>query len=139
MGPPDRAAPTPRSRRDAADNVHDNRPRQEQRRRVKKNRPRAIHFIMESKYKFLGVVDRRYLKSYTGLVHSISSLTALIIGNYLFIRCIILGHNSVFFGSLPTIFHAATLTSGLTLIPFWNEVQSWQHSTTTMKGCLLRR
>ena len=41
---------------------------------------------MESKYKFLGVVDRRYLKSYTGLVHSISSLTALIIGNYLFIR-----------------------------------------------------
>ena len=126
----------PRRRRGAYETLpttHDNRPRQEQRRRVKKNRPRAIHFIMESKYKFLGVVDRRYLKSYTGLVHSISSLTALIIGNHLFIRCIILGHNSVFFGSLPTIFHAATLTSGLTLIPFWNEVQSWQHSTTTMK------
>jgi len=87
---------------------------------------------MGSKYRFLGV-DKRFLRSYTGLVHSVSSLIALFIGNYLFIRCIILGQD-VFFGSvLPTMFHTASITSGLTLIPFWNEVQSWQHSTTTMK------
>ena len=94
----------------------------------------SFDIIMESKYKFLGVVDKRYLRSYNGLVHSISSLIALIIGNYLFIRCIILGHD-VFSGSgrLPTMFHAASMASGLALIPFWNEVQSWQHSTTTMK------
>ena len=89
----------------------------------------------ERSYKFLGI-NKRYLQTYTGLLHATSSIVALLIGNYLFLQCILLG-NDVFDSSsgslLPTIFHVATFLSGSSLLPFWKKVQSYQHSTTSMK------
>ena len=96
---------------------------------------------------FLGIIHKRYVQTYIGSLHALSSLLALFIGNYLFVRCIVLGqydddvivdddnNNNLFKNNndtLITLFHISTLLSGLTLLPFWNKVQSWQLSTTSM-------
>jgi len=92
----------------------------------------------ERNYTFLGV-DKRYVQTYTGLLHAISSLAALIFGNYLYARCILLGSidsegsSGYYHDELQTLFYVSALVSGLTLLPFWDKVQSWQLSTTTLE------
>mmetsp|Transcript_16654 Transcript_16654/g.25375 ORF Transcript_16654/g.25375 Transcript_16654/m.25375 type:complete len:379 (-) Transcript_16654:399-1535(-) len=92
--------------------------------------------------KFLGMIDTRYLRTFTGLVHALASIVALFLGNYLFVQIIIMGKEpivdqqnsrSYLYDTTTTLFHIGALLSGLTLLPFWNNVQSWQLSTTTME------
>ena len=62
---------------------------------------------------FLGI-EKRYLASFTGLFHGLSSFVALIVGNYIFIQCFMLGNESSLDDDalLPSIFHVATAVSG---------------------------
>ena len=67
---------------------------------------------------FLPGINRRYLGSFVGLFHALSSISALVIGNYLFLQCFLLG-NDILASSeednssiLPTIFHVTTGLSG---------------------------
>ena len=82
--------------------------------------------------KFLGIVDKRYVRTFPGLLHAIASIVSLVTGNYLFLRVIVLNHNSMLDSTATTVFHVVTFLSGATLLPFWTKVQSWQLSTTTM-------
>ena len=82
--------------------------------------------------KFLGIVDKRYVRTFPGLLHALASIVSLVTGNYLFLRVIVLNHNSMLDSTATTVFHVATFLSGATLLPFWTKVQSWQLSTTTM-------
>ena len=82
--------------------------------------------------KFLGIVDKRYVRTFPGLLHALASIMSLVAGNYLFLRVIVLNHNSMLDSTATTVFHVATFLSGATLLPFWAKVQSWQLSTTTM-------
>mmetsp|Transcript_8210 Transcript_8210/g.19410 ORF Transcript_8210/g.19410 Transcript_8210/m.19410 type:complete len:359 (-) Transcript_8210:259-1335(-) len=82
--------------------------------------------------KFLGIIDKRYVRTFPGLMHAIASIVSLVIGNYLFLRVIVLNHNSMLDSTETTVFHVATFLSGATLLPFWAKVQSWQLSTTTI-------
>ena len=84
------------------------------------------------KFYFLGIIQKKYLQTYIGLLHFLSSITSLLVGNYLFIQHIALGYNDMN-NIITTTFHIATLFSGLTLLPFWNKVQSWQLATTSLK------
>eukprot|EP00986_Skeletonema_menzelii_P001539 scaffold407_cov142-Skeletonema_menzelii.AAC.2 len=88
---------------------------------------------------FLPGINRRYLGSFVGLFHAVSSVAALVIGNYLFLQCFLLG-NDILASSevdnsslLPTIFHVTTGASGILLFFFWKSIQSYQHSTTSLK------
>ena len=84
--------------------------------------------------KFLGMVDKRYVRTFTGLLHAVASVAALITGNYLFVRVIVQNHSydDRRIDSTATAFHLFTFVSAATLLVFWNKVQSWQLSTTTM-------
>jgi len=93
-----------------------------------------------SKETFLPGLNRRYLSSFVGLFHALCSVIALVVGNYLFIQCFLLGNDilasSEVDGSsfLPTIFHVTTAASGILLVFFWNKIQSYQHATTSLKA-----
>ena len=71
-----------------------------------------------SKETFLPGINKRYLKSFVGLLHALCSVIALVVGNYLFLQCFLLGNDilasSGVDGSslLPTIFHVTTAVSG---------------------------
>lgn len=88
-----------------------------------------------SKFYFLGIIPKRYIQTYIGLLHVITSLLALILGNYLFLQCIILGRRNINnnLQNISTVFFISTLLSGLSLLPFWSKVQSWQLSTTSIE------
>jgi len=90
------------------------------------------HNDSSKKYYFLGIIQKKYLQTYIGLLHFLSSITSLLVGNYLFIQHIALGYNDIN-NIITTTFHISTLFSGLTLLPFWNKVQSWQLATTSLK------
>lgn len=62
---------------------------------------------------FLGI-QTRYLESYIGLLHGLSSFISLIVGNYLFLQCFLLRNNLLEDDAslLPSIFHVATAVSG---------------------------
>lgn len=85
--------------------------------------------------KFLGVIPRRYLDSYIGMLHGTSSFVALIVGNYLFLNCFLLRNDILLDDDsfLPSIFHVATALSGTTLCFFWKSIQSYQHSSTSLR------
>lgn len=89
---------------------------------------------ISTKTKFLGIVDKRYIRTFTGLLHAIASVAALIIGNYLFVQVIVLNHSydDRHIDFMATVFHVLTFLSAATLLAFWHKVQSWQLSTTTM-------
>jgi hypothetical protein len=94
--------------------------------------------------RFLGmvVVPTRYIKTGYGVLHGISSLASLVLGNFLFIQNALLGLDETG-GAAATdsprrtvalLFWLFTVLSSLTTISFyWSKVQSWQLSTTTMK------
>ena len=84
---------------------------------------------------FLGIINRKYLSSFVGVIHFLSSVTALLLGNYLFLQRIILNNNEDQINKdTKIIFHISSALSGFTIfIAFYNKVQSWQLSTTTME------
>lgn len=89
----------------------------------------------ESKY-FLGLVNKRYIKSFQGITHGICSTKALLLGNIVFANRVLLGNpdTTEMMGKLELIFHRANFVSAATTaLFFWNQVQSWQLSTTTME------
>jgi len=94
----------------------------------------------KGKSTFLPGINKRYVKSFVGLFHATSSVVALVLGNYLFVQCFLL-RNDILASSevdnssiLPTIFHVATVLSGVILLVFfWNKIQSYQHSTTSLE------
>ena len=45
--------------------------------------------VSPSSGKFLGVIHRRYLRSFVGLIHALSSLVALVLGNFFFVQVIL--------------------------------------------------
>lgn len=84
--------------------------------------------------KFLGLVNKRYVKSLHGIIHGVTSTKALIMGNLVFVHRVILGHQGSDYSAIERCFHRCNLVAALTTaIFFWNHVQSWQLSTTSMK------
>lgn len=94
---------------------------------------------------FLGLTNTNYMKTFPGIIHGIGSILALILGNYIFLKRVVLGnetrsyvhYNSYVysdFRSCSKIFHLCNFSASMiTALYFWNKVQSWQLSTTTMK------
>ncbi len=88
----------------------------------------------DSSGKFLGIIRRRYLRSFVGLLHALSSIVALALGNFAFVQVILRGIDNDNVGdSIKVAFHVSAAASGATLFFFYNKVQSWQLSTTSMK------
>lgn len=90
--------------------------------------------------RFLGLVDRRYVRTFAGTIHALASVFALLVGNCLFVQRIALNRRGGEYEDdrLGMLFHVCSALSGGTLLLFWNKVQSWQLSTTTMKEKGLR-
>ena len=81
--------------------------------------------------RFLDLVEKRYLRSFEGVVHGLSSLTALGLGNWACLMRIFLWSRDLD-PLLKGTFFGASLLSGCTvLLFFWHKVQSWQLSTTS--------
>jgi len=84
--------------------------------------------------KFLGLVNKRYVKSLHGIIHGVTSTKALLMGNIVFVNRVILGHQGSDYSAIERCFHRCNLVAALTTaIFFWNHVQSWQLSTTSLK------
>lgn len=85
--------------------------------------------------KFLGIVEKRYIRTFHGIVHGLGSTIALILGNLVFANRVLLGNQGSIEGNtMNTIFHACNFVSAaITAIFFWNKVQAWQLSKTTME------
>jgi len=88
-----------------------------------------------NKSKFLGIVEKRYIRTFHGIIHGLGSTIALVVGNLVFANRVLLGNTGPIQGStMNLIFHACNfIASATTALFFWNKVQSWQLSTTTMK------
>ncbi len=85
--------------------------------------------------KFLGIVEKRYIRTFHGIVHGLGSTIALILGNLVFANRVLLGNQGSIEGNtMNTAFHACNfVASAITAIFFWNKVQAWQLSKTTME------
>ena len=62
---------------------------------------------LSNKYYFLGIIQKKYLQTYIGLLHFLSSITSLLVGNYLFLKHIALGYNDIN-NIITTTFHIST-------------------------------
>jgi len=98
---------------------------------------------------FLDLLNRRYIRTFHGIIHGFGSIIALILGNYIFFERVLIGNNvGVVFASdddsstdsysfleiASTIYHLCNFTASvITAIFFWNKVQAWQLSTTTLE------
>jgi len=81
---------------------------------------------------FLGIIQQRYVRTLHGAVHGIASMLALLLGNYLFVSQVILGMEVP--SSIKSVFFLSNITSAsVTILFFWDKVQSWQLATTSMK------
>ena len=90
--------------------------------------------VSTSSGKFLGVIHRRYLRSFVGLIHALSSLVALVLGNFFFVQVILRNIDIENMGdTITSALHVSSAFSGVALFFFYNKVQSWQLSTTSMK------
>jgi hypothetical protein len=89
------------------------------------------------------LIPPQYIKTFPGLLHGTSSLASLLLGNFLFIKHVLWGldknsaSSTVMRGSndsAKTAFWMFTIVSAsITIVWYWDKVQSWQLSTTTMK------
>ena len=82
----------------------------------------------KTKSKFLGIFNKRYLRTFSGAVHGLASTMALILGNLLFLFHTVLGFDrsdaSTIFSSFNTTFFICNMISaGVTYFFFWNKVQ----------------
>ncbi len=83
--------------------------------------------------KFLGVVDKRYIRTIPGIIHGTCSIIALFLGNIVYANRVLLG-NQASTSTIHALFHVCNFVASLiTALFFWNKVQSWQLSTTTME------
>lgn len=81
---------------------------------------------------FLGLIEHRYVRTLHGAVHGLASMLSLLLGNYLFGAQVVLGrdaHQSI----KLAFFSSSIISAAVTIVFFWNKVQSWQLSTTSMK------
>lgn len=84
--------------------------------------------------KNFGLVNKRYIKTFHGIIHGICSTKALLLGNVVFVNRVLLGNPGTEMGKVELIFHRANFVSAATTaLFFWNQVQAWQLSTTTME------
>ena len=83
--------------------------------------------------KFLGLLDRKYVKSLHGAAHGVASVGSLVLGNWLFLMGVVLGRerrNTPF--PVKIVFYSSTLISASVVYLFyWHKVQSWQLATTS--------
>ena len=95
----------------------------------------STQLIHTNSDKFLGIVEKRYIRTFHGIVHGLASTIALILGNFVFANRVLLGNQGSIEGNtMNTIFHACNfVASAITAIFFWNKVQAWQLSKTTME------
>jgi len=90
---------------------------------------------------FLGLLNRRYIRTFHGIIHGLGSMVALILGNYVFLERVLIGntvdssnYSYSFLEIASTIYHLCNFTASvITAIFFWNKVQAWQLSTTTLE------
>mmetsp|Transcript_6957 Transcript_6957/g.14248 ORF Transcript_6957/g.14248 Transcript_6957/m.14248 type:complete len:354 (+) Transcript_6957:39-1100(+) len=80
--------------------------------------------------KFLGLIEKRYVRTLNGAVHGISSILSLLLSNLLLLESLMYPKAS-WHSSLQLAMAVCTFLSGATLLLFWNKVQSWQLSTTS--------
>lgn len=81
---------------------------------------------------FLGFIEHRYVRTLQGAVHGLSSMLSLLLGNYLFCARVVLDRDPQ--RSIKLAFLSSSIISAaVTIFFFWNKVQSWQLSTTSMK------
>lgn len=91
---------------------------------------------------FLGLIKKRYVKTFAGAIHGISSLLAMILGAYVFfaktfgLETHTAMGNGVSSKLIYGLFFSNALSAGIVIIFFWNKVQSWRLGTskTTEKG-----
>lgn len=84
---------------------------------------------------FLGIMNKRYIKTIHGIVHGIGSMVALLLGNVVFVNRVLLGNQPANNSTTESIFHACNLLATITTaFFFWDKVQSWQLSTTSMEA-----
>lgn len=94
---------------------------------------------LKEHHRFLGIVPTRYVKTVYGALHGLLSMLSLVLGNILFIAKVLVGSNDTILswsltGTLLLTFFVSNLVSaGITILFFWNKVQSWQLATTSMK------
>jgi hypothetical protein len=80
---------------------------------------------------FLGVVNKKYVKTLYGAIHGISSLLSVVLGHYLFIKRVLLGCNVVGTNNLngqlllSTFLWSNLVSAGIVALLYWNKVQSW--------------
>jgi len=88
-----------------------------------------------SSSKFLGVVNKRYIKTFHGLLHGILSTKALLLGNLVFVNRVLLGNQgSITESTIEPIFHRANFVAcAIIAVFYWKKVQSWRLSTTTLQ------
>ena len=82
---------------------------------------------------FLGILPKRYVRSFHGMAHGLASLGSLFLGNYLYMSRVVVLHWQVRDNTLKITFFSLTiLSASITICFFWDKVQSWQLSTTTL-------
>ena len=82
--------------------------------------------------RFLGFVNKRYIKTFHGALHGMASLVSMILGNLLFAAQVVLGVDLA--PSIKLAFFVSNVVSAtITMVFFWNKVQAWMLSTTSMK------
>lgn len=83
--------------------------------------------------RFLGMVDKRYIRTVPGIIHGLGAIIALVLGNIVYLNRVLLGSQALT-SIAHTAFHSCNFAASLTTaLFFWNKVQSWQLSTTTME------
>jgi len=84
--------------------------------------------------KFLGIVNKRYIKSVHGILHGILSIKALVLGNLVFADRVLLGTEFTKGTTIEALFHRSNFVSSfITLVFFWNHVQNWRLGSSTME------
>ena len=84
---------------------------------------------------FLGIAEKKYVRSISGAFHGIGSLFALILANIIFAtRSTVSDPMPWHLESIELLCHGFNCVSALiTMLFFWDKVQNWQLSTTSMK------
>jgi hypothetical protein len=90
------------------------------------------------------LIPPQYIKTFPGLLHGTSSLASLLLGNFLFIKHVLWGFDKN--SASSTVMRGSTndsakkafwmftiISASITIVWYWDKVQSWQLSTTTMK------
>ena len=82
---------------------------------------------------FLGIVEKKYIRSVYGAMHGIGSLLALILANYVFFARVATS-SPQHLETVEVFCHGFNVVSAsITMLFFWDKVQNWQLSTTSMK------